>query len=35
MSKKHAAMWILVGWLIAYVFPPQRALAYLGINKGK
>lgn len=28
MSKKHVVMWLLVGWGIAFVFPPQRALGY-------
>lgn len=28
MSKKHVAMWLLVGWAIAYVFPPQRVIGY-------
>lgn len=23
MNKKHAALMLLVGWLIALVFPPQ------------
>jgi hypothetical protein len=34
MSKKHIALWLLVGWAIAYVFPPQRILGYLKGNRG-
>lgn len=28
MSKKHVAGALLIGWLIAFVFPPQRVLSY-------
>lgn len=28
MSKKHVVMWVLVGWGIAYLFPPQRVAGY-------
>jgi hypothetical protein len=27
MSKKHMALYILLGWAIAAVFPPQALLA--------
>jgi hypothetical protein len=26
MSKKHIVLWVLVGWAVAYVFPPQRVV---------
>jgi hypothetical protein len=29
MSKKHIIMWVLVGWAVAYILPPQRILAYI------
>ena len=32
MSKKHIAMWFVIGWLVAYVLPPQRVVAFV---KGK
>lgn len=28
MSKKHVAMWFLIGWAVAYVVPPQRVIGY-------
>ena len=28
MSKKHIATFLIVGWLIAYVLPPQRVLGF-------
>lgn len=28
MSKKHIVLWVLVGWGIAYLFPPQRVLGF-------
>ncbi len=33
MSKKHVVMWLIIGWAVAYVLPPQRVLGMLGIRK--
>lgn len=32
MSRKHVVLWLLIGWAIAWVIPPQRLVAYF---KGK
>jgi len=29
MSHKHKVIWLLIGWLIAVVFPPQALMGKL------
>lgn len=35
MKHKHTILMVLVGWLIAFFFPPQMLLGKLGAGKSK